>query len=404
MNFHSFERLTHFESHTPDGIKAIYYNTAIRKLGLSVIGIFFPVFIFLETQELYGVSLVVGFYGVAAYFFIQQLSKLVFVIPVAKSIVRFGYRRTLFAGNSLLLVLLLMLSFADFTVSLLVSAAIVHGVATAFYWLSFHTLFANDGVTHNLGEEVGVTKLLERFANIAGPAIGGLMLTVWGFHVLFAFSFLILLVSIVPFFFMESHEHKENFAVSDVVAWFRKKQHRNEIISVYGRFIDDKVSLIVTPLFVFLIAGSFAGQGLIETIALILGTVSVYLSGYFFDKRRSRKLFLGGIGATAFMTLVRASARSFSQLLIFDSVRKIVSPYYWISYDTLWYRKSKSKGESALVFSFVHMLMASVATFTVLSGMLLFANTNSRFWGLWILNVVGILLTSRLWKKGKRYE
>lgn len=404
MNHYSLERLIHFSGSTPDGIRAIYINTALRKFGLSLVGIFFPVFIFLETQKLFGESLTYGFYGVIAYFFLMQFVKFVITIPTAKFLNTYGFRKTIALSSVFLITLLILLMFAETYFVLLFVIALVHAFSTSFYWLSYHTLFAGDGLVDNLGKEVGVQKIIERISNISGPLLGGIIITIWGFQALFGVALVVVVISTIPFFFMGKHKHKEKVSWKVVSKWFGNKEHRNEIVGILGRQIDDKAVSLFLPLFAFLIVGTFAKQGLVESVSLVLGTISVYVAGKVFDKKRSRKIFEFGVISTSFFTLVRGFAQTFGQLLVLGGLRRIVSPFYWVNFDTLWYRKSRYDDESALMFAVINQIVAAFATFIVLAVALVFTGSEMRFWSLWILSVIGVIMASSLWRKGKKYE
>jgi len=408
---HSLDTIVHLKTRTADGIFAIYVNTALRKFGVALVGIFFPVFLFLRTQEVFadyetllGGSIALGIYGVSAYFFLWQFVKLWITIPTANFLNKHGFRRTIAIGNILLAVLLVLLTLAETYYSLLFLAAIVHAFSTSFYWISYHTLFGEDGVVDKLGKEVSISKLIERFSSIAGPAIGGVILTFWGFQALFSVALIVVLLSIIPFFFMKHHKHGEKVTLARINEWIAQPTHRNEMIGILGRHIDNLVAAIFFPLFAFTTLGTFAKQGLVEAIALGLGALSIFAAGRIFDKKRSRQAFSLGNYATIVLTLLRGLSVNFGQLLAFESIRKIASPFYWVTFDSLWYRKSKSKGEGVLMFAVINQIFGAFATFIVILVAVSIARFEWRFWGMWIVAVVGIYMASALWKKGNKYE
>ena len=71
-------------------------------------------------------------------------------------------------------------------------------LAQAFYWTCYHAMFAAIGEAANRGSQVGWRELLIGIAGIAGPAMGGLMLTVAGPWVAFGVAGVIALAAIVP--------------------------------------------------------------------------------------------------------------------------------------------------------------------------------------------------------------
>lgn len=71
-------------------------------------------------------------------------------------------------------------------------------LAQAFYWTSYHAMFAAIGDVGDRGSQVGWRQLLIAIAGTAGPAIGGIMLTVAGPWVAFGAAAAVECAAIVP--------------------------------------------------------------------------------------------------------------------------------------------------------------------------------------------------------------
>lgn len=106
-------KLIHLPKETPDGITAIYLNTVLRTLAVSLVGIFLPVFLFLQTQEVFGKGITVGLYGIIAYYFLWRLVVLIFLIPAANTVARIGFRWSVLLANLFLVALLALLSMVE---------------------------------------------------------------------------------------------------------------------------------------------------------------------------------------------------------------------------------------------------------------------------------------------------
>ncbi len=401
MHRYSLLKLLHLRSRTPDGIVAIYVNSSLRTLAISLVGVFFPVFVFLRTQDVYGENIIKGLYGVIVYYFIVWLIVLATTLPAAKFLAKWGFRRTVFISNLFLILMFILFTLASRFFWILPLAAVVQGIMTPLYWLAYHTLFAQDGVLSHLGEEMGVVMLSRRMAAIAGPAVGGLIITIWGFPVLFSIALVVVIFSGIPFLFM--HHHIQHFSVSwkGVQYWLKRADHRNEKVGIFGRFIDERMHVIFWPIFVYLVVGVFSHQGLVESLSLVFGSISVYLAGRYFDKVHSLKLFRMGVFGTVAAVLVRGFSRTFGQLILLNSVKTVLSPYYWLTFDSLVYERARRKGEMVLSFMVARELIISVATLFSLVLVAFIVPFAWRFWGIWLIASGGILASLVMWEKKK---
>jgi hypothetical protein len=402
MLLYPIEKLLNLRSQTFDGVVAIYLNTALRKLALSLTGTFLPVFIFFKTQSIFGFGIQIGLYGVIVYSLILNLFVLFFSIPFAQFLAKYGFRWTFATSNLFLISLLALLTLSEINIIALPIAAAFHGISRISYWLSYHTLFAEDGVITKLGEEFSLSRVIESLAGLAGPALGGLIITIWGFQILFLITLGIVVWSGLPFFFMHYHERRLKVDIRQVFSWLRRKDHRNEEFGLVGRYAEDTISLLFWPVYMFLIVGSYQRLGLIMTLSLVAGTMSVFLAGKMFDRIKIKNVFRFGAIATSIIWLFRGTVRSFSKLVITETSMGLLSPYYWVSFDSMVYERSKGKGEDVLTFMVARMFILSLQTLVVLGIVAVIVPFVWRFWGMWIIAALGAILSTVIWEKRRR--
>jgi len=315
-----------------------------------------------------------------------------------------GFRWSIFAANMCLIVLLALLSFANDVIWVIPIAAVLHGLQNPLYWLSYRSLFATEGVLSNLGREVGFSAITTQMAGIAGPVLGGVIITVWGFPSLFIVALIIVVMSGVPFFLMPKHKHTYSASFKDVIEWLKKPKHRNEELSFLGRRIDDFVLTLFWPIFVFLILGDFEKQGLLASLGLIASALMVYIAGRVFDTKHSYKAYRFGVVANSIIWLLRGFGRNLGQLLMVETSANAVSPFYWVTYDSLLYERAREKDEKIIVFMMGRHLVINIAMIIVLLTAFLVARYDFRFWALWLIASLGTLSTLYMWEKKKPHE
>ena len=398
MHVYPLEKFIHLRKDTPDGITAIYLNTTLRTLALSLVGIFIPVFIFVQTQRVFGEGIAIGLYGVIVYYLIWRLVVLFLVIPASLIISKIGFRWCLLLSALLLAVMLFLFSLTTIYFWVIILAAIIHGMQAAFYWLSYRSLFVKDGVLGRLGEEVSINAILSRVVAIGGPALGGIIIATWGFSYLFWIALVIVVFSGLPFFFMRYHRRNKQATLSSVINWLKVKKHRNEEISFIGRNIEGFVYAIFWPLFIFLVVGSYEKQGLVVSLGLVAGAIVILFAGRIFDKKYSFKAYRFGVIWVSVMYLARIFVNSLGKLVMIQVAHDMASPIYWVTFDSLIYERAREENNQVLTFMASRMIMVSVALFIVLGFAALIAAYEWRFSGLWILASIATLFTLTMWE------
>jgi MFS family permease len=401
MSIHPLHKLINLRKSTPEGITALYLNTALRTMAVSLVGIFFPVFLFLKTQEHFGQGIKIGLYGVIIYYLLWRMLIMIYLIPTSKVLSKVGYRWSMFISSVLLILQLLLFSIADHFFWLIPFITIIHALQSSFYWLSYRSLFTKDGAMSHLGEEVGTSAIIGQIASVAGPALGGIIITLWGFSSLFIVALIVVIFSGIPFFFMQRHKKNSPATISSVISWLKVKEHRNEEISFLGRRIDEMTYGIFWPIFVFLIAGTYEKQGLVASLGLVASTVMVYLAGKIFDKKHSLGVYKFGVIISTFLWTIKAFIKTFSQLIFIEVSTGTLSPFYWVTYDSLLYERARDESDNVLTFMVSRMMMVSVSLFIVAGFALLVASYSWRFFGIFGLAAVGTLLTIFMWEGEK---
>jgi DHA1 family inner membrane transport protein len=117
---------------------------------------------------------------------------------VLVSVRAIGLRSTLIVGTALYAIQSPLLApIHGFDTALLIFC-VASALAQAFYWTTYHAMFAAVGEADNRGSQVGWRQLLIAIAGTAGPALGGVALTVAGPWAAFGAAALVECLAIVP--------------------------------------------------------------------------------------------------------------------------------------------------------------------------------------------------------------
>lgn len=388
------------KKNTPSGVFAIYLNIAIRTTALSLVDIFIPVYLFLEIQKRFGFNVIIGLYGVGLYFFLERFVTLIFTVPAAKFIARFGFRLSVTLSNFLLIFTLFALNLAAQNPIFFFVAAVTGGLLTPFYWIAFHTLFAEDGLVNNFGDQISKANIINSLTYAIGPALGGIIIALYGFSVLFVFSLLIILLSGLPFLFVPSLPKKNHqVSYSKILTWLTNPHHQNEEIAYVGRHLFAVIGLIFYPIFMYLITDNFEKIGLLTSISFFIGIIATYFAGKAYDKQKGSGLLKFGSLITFFIWLGRGFVAQFWQLAALDLSMKSFGAFYSVPFDSMIYRRSRGKHENVLTFITAREIIISFVYFLTFILIGLVIPFDWRWKGIFGLAALGSLLSIKMWEK-----
>jgi MFS family permease len=397
---HLKEKIHEWRAREAEPLTALYWNIFLRGMGMSMLGLFTPIFIFLIGQKTGG--LVQGLRLVVVYLVIQRLLLALVTVPVAKLVNRLGFRLSVLLGSSLTIFYYLLPTVFDESVWLVIAMALVTVLSIPFYWLSRHSMLALDGTKGEWGKEMGAVQLLERGGAILAPLVGGVIAQIFGFKVLFGVGAVIIFLSSVPLFFMKHHQRDGDITIKGVFEWFTRDK-RHLFLTTVGEGLDGFVMGFFWPVFVFTAVSSFEVLGGLTSAALLLSLLATFFASKVFDKKRAlggsedEKVYWTASWLLVLSRLARAVFGSLLGLFGVDLVGKLVSPYYWVPFGGYLYSAGKKDG--GLRFYVAREIFYSLAI--VLGSVLVWflAPFAWRWWGIFGLSAMGVLLTMGLAKE-----
>ena len=256
----------------------VYISLALRNFSLSLISLFVPLYLYNEMGfSLENTLMMYLFYSVVF---------AIFSPIAAKFSARYGFKHSVLFSTPFYILFILFLYLLPTLKTPLIILATLFGISLAFYWVGMHPLFYFVTNKKRRGEEFGKSRVIMIAAATAGPLVGGLLIKLVGFSLLFAFaSFFLFLSSIILFFSKDAHI-KYNFSVKKL---FNKDQWKNSLffVSQGTEFIANGV---IWPLFIFLILGSYLSLGIIGSILAGLTIIISWIFGKFSDRADKHKL------------------------------------------------------------------------------------------------------------------
>lgn len=365
-----------------DGYSALSINYFISQFAGGMLSLYGLLFVFSLGN---GVSSGIQF--VFLFYFLQRLITLATTVPIGKIISTIGYRWSMFIGLIFLSIRALMLSFVvPGSFYLLIPAFISGGLSIPFYYLAYHALFLDDNVDAKVGEQMGFVTMLGRLSFVISPVVGGFLTSFYGFSTTFVFSFILILLSVIPLFLMREHRrHKKNFNFKALIGFVKKYKRTNR--AVFSWYFTYGIQAFFWPVFVVLIIGNYQTLGILWSSVMVLNSLALFLIGKVYDKKSGKGIFIFSSILVSLSWIGRFFSKGLIDLFLSDSVNRLSSPLWWMKIR----RRELVAGETinSLVFGAAHEIIASVGfLLSLLVGYIIL-----RFSGnTWTLLIIPVLI------------
>ncbi|MFC1790420.1 MFS transporter [Patescibacteria group bacterium] len=378
------------------GYAGLYLSSAFQSLGMSLIGLFIPLYVLKLTGSVPFVFLFYGFYHCLV---------VLFSFPVGKLVSRWGIDWIGFLGSIFRVIFIFLLIQAEKNPTFLWLSAFFWGITVAFSWIPFHYAFTiaekEDG---KYGKEVSQQQIIYKITGLVGPVAGGVMIASFGFDSLFSLALILVAVSGFPLFFDTLKAKNMEVSFAKIKSHLLGKKQGNFWLGFVGGEIEAGVLGLAWPLYIFLVVGSYQALGAIKSLATLVSAALVLFLGKWIDKKGKSILYLGTV-LNSFNVLLRAFLQNPVGLFFVDSAYGVTSNLVATPFDSAFYERAR--GMRKLEFMVERELIIHLSGFVVcLLLSLLFAVSVGWFW-VFALGIVGILMRSYIiaqeeepwWKK-----
>lgn len=353
----------------PKKLRLLFVAHLIRYVADQAISMFIPLFLFTQASELaiFNTSwlrglteLQAGIVLIAVFYFTSHMAELVLLIPLTKLMKRLGLIKSMALGNVLSVCFYLLLFVSQFNPWALVGAAVLDGIITAVYWISYYTEFAVHADMKKMGTEVGGILFLEQLLRASMPMLGGVLIMAFGFGSSYLTAAVLFMIASVFLLFIPEVKFSYEVTFKEFRAWCRKKSFTPTLIGFVGKYVDE-AAFFIWPVFIFLFLGSVQRVGYVYSIVLFISLIVSYFMGWYLGKHKSTKLFMISGVILSGIWILRGFIGQVWHLLIIDTADRLALCVYTPIFETYFMRKSLGKK----VFHF-HVYRAMIVSFAAL--------------------------------------
>lgn len=350
---------------------AFYTHSVLRYLALSLFEIFSTIYIIQILQNA-GASAHSALGITAIMIAVIYLFHALFTIPSIWLINKKGLNASITVGNGFLMVRIVLLSLATYNPIFIVFSAIATGIEIAFYWTAYHIYFSELTDDKKQGEEIAIGSALPGLAVVAGPVIGGYIITYVGFHGVFIVMSFILLLATIPLRYLPKGKVNPHIKPTDIFSILSSPKELKDNIGVTGQAIIDGSATHFWPVYVFAIFTGYINLGFVGTLIGFISMIGALFIGLAIDKVGPKKTLavisildaVTWIGKTLVTTPTGAVLASGSQALTVAGQN--------ITIDTMLYEKARNITIIGYVMQRELIFALTKATFFIIMGYLFY--------------------------------
>ncbi|TAK88941.1 MFS transporter [Patescibacteria group bacterium] len=361
-------------------VREIYWSVGINGLGLSLVSIFVPIYLYNLGYSIRTILLL----------FVVDFVIRIMLQPIAgRYIARYGPKHGFViavVATIVTLVLLTMLA-GNAQVFWLIPAA--DAVLNVFHFLAFMTYFARSYEEKKVSSQVSIISQLIVTVTTLGPLIGGIIASLFGLQVSLLLAIVLVSASLIPLSFSSEPFTRQRFSMLDL-PW---KQMARDAVGSFGRAIDARVAKIVWPFAIFLFVGGYAKVGFITTVSFLAIVIANQVASKLSQRHPRATIWSGSVG-TSVMHLGRIGAADSISATAINLVDGVVNTFNMIPFQATLYRHARSNNTVSFVAAFNAMNdLGSLFLFSTLFAATFILPTQAVLILAFVLGAIGILIS-----------
>jgi MFS family permease len=322
---------------------SLYGGRVFLSMAETMVGIFLAIFIF----ELFGRQL----WPVFAYYFARHLSYGL-LVPLGGIILdRIGSRVPIVLGvcsSAAFIASLYGITTSEGATQLFfLGAALVFTVMfRVFFWTPFHVDVAAHTTRSVRGKETGIMLAALTLVSATAPAIGGFLISSYGYATMFVIAVFVSLAAIIPFSTVPKREETFSWGYGETFRRIFAPESRQLVVSSALLGAENIIGVLIWPLFIFLLLnGHYMDVGIISSLIVVGTVVFQFVVGDRLDKHVKADVMRGWTPFTAIAWVLKIFVATAFQIFIVGAYHSIVRSFRSVSYEAFFYELAADGGQ-----------------------------------------------------------
>ncbi|MAG11488.1 MAG: hypothetical protein CMI52_01635 [Parcubacteria group bacterium] len=314
-------------------LSELYVSTLIRGFAIGMLALFTPLYFFKEGWTVQHIVLWFAL-NYTIFFFLAPLG--------AKATVRFGHEKAMALSMPIALVYYAMLFFLPTNPNFFWWSAVILGFHKSIFWVAYHSDFAKFGNKKKIGEEIGILGVMLGVIGVLSPAVGGFVVTMFGFQTLYLLGGLLMVASLLPMLITDEHWKPGKINLLAPYKMIVNKKFRSDVIGHIATG-EDIVAQAIWPIWLFMIIPSYKDVGILTTITILIAFAIMLWIGKLSNHKKKSRLIKRSAPAVSFSWIARMFAFTPMGIFFTDAIYKISRKSLAIPYAALVYTRTSKK-------------------------------------------------------------
>jgi len=358
----SYHRLLHLPHHK-NGLSVLYFVATLRTFVISFLILFLPVVLYQNLLNMH-MSATKAILVVSIIYLFLPISQLIFSFAAALCNGRWGLKWGFIIGQVFFL-LFLLTSADSSTIYNYFWSFFLWGLASAFWWVSYHSYFIEHVQLKSLGRQIGLVEMLGIASGLIGPVSVGFLIVGFGKNILLPFGSIITLLSIAIVIFFDENKRQEVVYPSQIIHMI--KNNYRDFFSYVGSGAEEMVYSVSWSLVLYFMFNNYSLVGIFSSFVIIISVIVVYLVAQYTDKMSKEKLEKLGAGIISSSWLIKALLQNPVSMFIVDSLYKIFFNCFLIPLRAIAYKHAlRSNINQYVVFREIGYALGNITTLLVI--------------------------------------
>jgi len=335
--FASFIEKFYLKEKIRPSLMALYLNRVVQAACFGFFSIFIPIFLYQKFNNSLEIVLI--------YFILSYATYALTVVFGAKIMSRIGLRNSMVISVVFLIGFFSAYYFFQATIGYLIFLVILKNLFRNFYWVPFHTEFAEFTDRRHRGREVGFFYALWSVLKVGVPVTGGFIIARYGFDNLFILVIILAVISIIPLFLTQKVKEKFSWSYFKTIKKLFSKGCRRWVLAFFADGMQDVIGLVIWPIYIFILLDEkYSSVGIVTSLIILTVLVLYLVLGNFSDRFSKHKLLRYSSFFYALGWVFKALVYSAGHIFIAGTYHDFSKAVMRTPFDALRYEKAADRG------------------------------------------------------------
>jgi hypothetical protein len=338
--------------HPAQAVKELFISTAILDFAVSAVMIFEPIYLHAQGFSIQQILL----------FYIAVYVLYFFLLPIGGRICRrHGYEHTILFSSPFLILYYLSFFAISYNRVFVAAAVVALVIQKILYWPGYHSNFATWSEKTERGREISNLSALVAFTSAMAPVIGGLVVAIWGFKMLFVIVAILILVSNIPMLRTPELFMPKPFPYLEAFKRLVKRENFRPLLVFIG-YGEELIALVLWPLFIANLIPDLFSLGIVISLSMLANILATLYIGTIVDDGGRLPVLRSGTVFVAGSWLARIMVGNGLGIFLIDSFYRVAKNMVGVPLMAIVYDGARLTGAAeAVVFFEMALSLGKIA-------------------------------------------